>query len=145
MGLPLANHLASSDLGLTQGLPCVPAHLLGRMDYSSRVSGKLTGCAVVCAPLSLSPEESFRQCIVLEVSLTSSMRNKCSLLSKQDEAPPCSCLVFILKFSVHREQITVAQPGPLNLLLHQDWLVLPGHWLPQSFLPSYFTFYYPTN
>ena len=37
--LPLANHLASSGSGLTQGLAL-------RMDFSTRVSGKLTGSAV---------------------------------------------------------------------------------------------------
>ena len=48
-GLPLANHLASSGFGRTQGPP-LSAHLLGRMDSSARVSGKLTGCAMVWRP-----------------------------------------------------------------------------------------------
>ena len=39
-GLPLANHLASSGVGLTWG------HAL-RMDSSTKVSGKLTGCTMV--------------------------------------------------------------------------------------------------
>ena len=46
--LPLAKHLASSGLEPTAGLTqcptlCAPAHLLARMDSSTRVSGKLTG------------------------------------------------------------------------------------------------------
>ena len=44
-------------------------------------------------------------CVVPKVSLTSRKRNRRSLLSKQDAA-------FILRLSAHREQITVAQPGP---------------------------------
>ena len=45
-GLPLANHLALSGSGLTQG----PAL---RMDFSTRVSGKLTGSTVFWCPFFL--------------------------------------------------------------------------------------------
>ena len=40
---PMANHLALSGLGLTQG-PGL------RMDFSTRVSGKLTGCTIIWCP-----------------------------------------------------------------------------------------------
>jgi len=42
-GLPLANHLAWSGSGLTKGSAL-------RMVFSTGVSGKLTGCAMVWCP-----------------------------------------------------------------------------------------------
>ena len=49
-GLPLANHLASSGFGLIRALPCVHVHPSARMVSSIRVSGKVTGCTMVCYP-----------------------------------------------------------------------------------------------
>ena len=60
--------------------------------------------------LSQTPEDRVRECVVPssvpQVSLTSRMRNRWMQdpLSKQDAD-------FVLKLSVHREHITVAQPG----------------------------------
>ena len=52
-------------------------------------------------------------CVVWEVSLTSRMRNMWSLylLSKQDSAPPSSFHYLYPGVSVHRGQISAAQPG----------------------------------
>ena len=58
-GLPLANHLALSDFGLTQGLP--RAYPSSRMDFSTRVSGKLTWCTTFWCPAFLSPLKYFLQ------------------------------------------------------------------------------------
>ena len=64
---------ASSGFGLTQG-PVL------RLDFSTKASGTLTGWTIPLVPLlSLTPEEPFCKCIVLEVSLTSRMRNRWSL------------------------------------------------------------------
>ena len=66
------------------------------------------------APLpSLTPEQPFCAYVFWDVSLTSRMRNMCSLylLSKQDSAPSCSFHNLYLKVYVHRGQIPVSQPG----------------------------------
>ena len=55
--------------------------------------------------LSLTPQEPFCECVVPGAASTSRMRNR-----KSPSFIPAGA-AFILKLSVHREQITVAQPG----------------------------------
>ena len=90
--LPLPNHLASSGFGLTQGL-CAGASF-SQDGFYEEVIWEIDKMYYGLMPLpSLTPEEPFCKCVVPEVSLTSRMRNRWSLLSKQDPAPPSLLLM----------------------------------------------------
>ena len=77
--LPLANHLASSGFGLTQGPPLGAAYFSqDGLQHKGlwEVDRKYYGLVPL---LSLTPEAPFFQYVVPEVSLTSRVRNRCSL------------------------------------------------------------------
>ena len=77
-GLPLANHLACLDLAWLGALP-------SRWFLAQGSLGSWQEVATDCAPAFSDPEEPFCKCIVLEVSLTSRMRNRWSLSFIQAE------------------------------------------------------------
>ena len=66
--------------------------------------------------LSLTHEEPFCQCVVLEVSLTSRMRNRWSLSfnPRRTQLLLAPAIIFILKLFVNRKQITFAHPETLR-------------------------------
>ena len=111
-GGPLSHSYGGQSFGASSGqstwfVRLCPDSRPSPQDYfiSTRASGKLICCIVVWCPSFSDPEEPFYKCVVLEVSLSSRMRNRWS---------------FILKLSAHREQITVAQPGTRLIFM---WLV----------------------
>ena len=132
-GLPPTNHLASPGFVPTPGLPQGPPLCAGASFSQDgfyrwgfwEVDKMYRG--LVALP-TLTPEEPFCKCVVLEVSLTSRRRNRWSL-SLQDTVLPCSCHNLYLKVicpqgtddicsawdpSIScRSQASVGPPGPV--------------------------------
>ena len=79
---------------------------------------------------SLTPQEPFCECVVPGAALTSRMRNR-----KSPSFIPAGA-AFILKLSVHREQITVAQPGTHGPPAYKNAAHLASPDLTQAFAKS---------
>ena len=110
-------------------LPDVPLHLLTKIDFSMRVSGRLAGHIIDWYPLpSLMPKESFSARVVWEVSLIPGMRNMWPPYLFYPSRTQLLSTLY-LEVSVLRRQI-------LCLLRRQSPAAQPGaHLSPASVMP----------